>query len=56
MEEGLHTILMFAMVSVGNPVELIKSRIQTMNQMIINGSIKKQYEGIVDCIRTTTNI
>lgn len=27
-----------------------------MNQMIINGTIKRQYDGIADCFKTTKNI
>jgi hypothetical protein len=56
MEEKINGAVMLIMVSVNNPVELIKSRIQTMNQLIFNGMIAKQYDGIIDCMKKTRSI
>lgn len=39
------------LISASNPLELVKSRIQTMNEMIDQGAIHKRYQGIFDCVR-----
>lgn len=51
MEQVVHAIGLSALVSIGNPIELIKSRFQTMNELIDRGTIQKKYQGIVDCIK-----
>lgn len=36
----------------GNPLELIKSRIQTSYELVDRGAIQKCYKGFTDCLKT----
>jgi solute carrier family 25 (adenine nucleotide translocator) protein 4/5/6/31 len=50
MEEAMNAATITAAVSFSSPLELLKSRMQTMGQMVLNGTIDRQYEGIHDCL------
>lgn len=51
MEELVHFLSLSALISAGNPLELVKSRIQTMNELIDKGTIQNRYSGIFDCVK-----
>lgn len=51
MEELCNFLSLSAIVSAGNPLEMIKSRFQTMNELIDKGTIQKKYQGIIDCAK-----
>lgn len=51
MDEALKLATISAIVSISNPIELVKSRFQTMSELIDRGTIQKKYTSIADCIR-----
>ena len=51
-EKTTQTVTLYALLSLLNPLELIKSRYQTMVEMIEKGTLDHQYKGIKDCARS----
>lgn len=47
----MNAVGLSALVSLANPIELIKSRFQTMNELIDRGTIHYRYKGILDCVK-----
>lgn len=54
MEQLANTLELSLLLSFNNSVELVKSRYQTMAELITRGSLLKHYEGITDCAKTIT--
>ena len=55
MEEAFKTISLFTLLSALNPLELVKSRYQTMNELIEKGDIQRHYQGLRDCARNISS-
>lgn len=54
MQEAINAVSMSAIITIANPLELIKSRYQTMNEMIAKGALNHHYKGIRDCAKNIT--
>lgn len=51
MQELLHLATLSTIVSLSNPLELVKSRFQTMAELVDRGTISKNYTSITDCVK-----
>ena len=51
MSEIVNALSISVVISVSNPLELIKSRYQTMNEMIAKGTLNRHYHGLRDCAK-----
>lgn len=42
-------------MTISNPVDLIRIRMQTMTELVEVGALQRSYEGIIDCIKRVKN-
>lgn len=42
-------------MTISNPFDLIRIRMQTMTELVEVGTLHRSYEGIIDCIRRVKN-
>ena len=55
MDQQFKTISLFTLLSALNPLELVKSRYQTMHELIEKGNLKTGYQNLRDCARNVSS-
>lgn len=51
MDEVVQFVCFSALATINNPIELVKCRFQTMNELVAKGTIHSRYHSILECIR-----
>ena len=48
---SLHLFCAGASMTLANPIELVRIRMQTCSELVQMGSLKKSYSGVFDCLQ-----
>lgn len=46
-----NTVSLMALISLTNPLELIKTRLQTTKELVSAGKLRENYKGVIDCLK-----